>query len=239
MVSGDNINMHILLHKIHNSITSSVYYTFTMSLVFFLFGFLLSSITSHVSARDFCVADLKSSLTTVGYACKLPKDVTVEDFLFSNFKVGPPNQFNFSTISATVDNFPALNGLGFSLARAELEEGATVPLHTHPDATEVVIAGSGPGKYTTGFITSDNVVYIKTLSEGDIFVIPKGLLHFGINSGKGKSVGLGVFSSENPSIEVLDLALFGNNLDSAILQKTTFLDIEQIKKLKTFFKGSG
>ncbi|KAE9614489.1 putative germin, rmlC-like cupin domain-containing protein [Lupinus albus] len=226
MVSGDNINMHILLHKIHNSITSSVYYTFTMSLVFFLFGFLLSSITSHVSARDFC-------------ACKLPKDVTVEDFLFSNFKVGPPNQFNFSTISATVDNFPALNGLGFSLARAELEEGATVPLHTHPDATEVVIAGSGPGKYTTGFITSDNVVYIKTLSEGDIFVIPKGLLHFGINSGKGKSVGLGVFSSENPSIEVLDLALFGNNLDSAILQKTTFLDIEQIKKLKTFFKGSG
>ncbi|KAE9614487.1 putative germin [Lupinus albus] len=210
--------MHILLHKIHNSITSSVYYTFTMSLVFFLFGFLLSSITSHVSARDFCVADLKSSLTTVGWT---------------------PNQFNFSTISATVDNFPALNGLGFSLARAELEEGATVPLHTHPDATEVVIAGSGPGKYTTGFITSDNVVYIKTLSEGDIFVIPKGLLHFGINSGKGKSVGFGVFSSENPSIEVLDLALFGNNLDSAILQKTTFLDIEQIKKLKTFFKGSG
>ncbi|KAF1872040.1 hypothetical protein Lal_00012261 [Lupinus albus] len=189
-----------------------------MSLVFFLFGFLLSSITSHVSARDFCVADLKSSLTTVGWT---------------------PNQFNFSTISATVDNFPALNGLGFSLARAELEEGATVPLHTHPDATEVVIAGSGPGKYTTGFITSDNVVYIKTLSEGDIFVIPKGLLHFGINSGKGKSVGFGVFSSENPSIEVLDLALFGNNLDSAILQKTTFLDIEQIKKLKTFFKGSG
>ncbi|KAF1871938.1 hypothetical protein Lal_00012155 [Lupinus albus] len=125
----------------------------------------------------------------------LPKDVRVEDFLFFNFKVGPPNQFNFSTISATVDNFPALNGLGFSLARSELEEGATVPFHTHPGATEVVIAGSV----------------------------------------QGKSVGLGVFSSENPSIEVLDLALFGNKLDSSILQKTTFLDIEQIKKLKTFY----
>ncbi|KAE9614492.1 hypothetical protein Lal_00012298 [Lupinus albus] len=210
-----------------------------MTLVFFLFGFLLSSITSHDSARDFCVADLKGAQTTVGYPCKLPKDVTVEDFLFSNFKAGTLNQFNFSFTSATVDNFPALNGLGFSLAKAEIEEGATIPMHSHADATEIVIAGSGPAKYTTGFITSDNVVYMKTLSEGDIFVIPKGLLHFGINSGKGKASGLTIFSSEKPSIQVLDLALFGNNLDSAIVEKTTFLDAAQVKKLKTLFKGSG
>ncbi|OIW14315.1 hypothetical protein TanjilG_21455 [Lupinus angustifolius] len=210
-----------------------------MTPIFFLLAFLISTINSHVAAIDFCVADLKGAQTSVGYPCKLPKDVTVNDFVFSNFTNGAPNQFNFSFTPAIVDNFPALNGLGFSFAKVELEEGATVPMHAHPDATEVVIAGSGPAKYTTGFITSDNVVYTKTLSEGDIFVIPKGLLHFGINTGKGKASGLAVFSSEKPSIQVLDLALFGNKLDSSIVEKTTFLDAAQVKKLKALFKGSG
>ncbi|OIW14316.1 hypothetical protein TanjilG_21456 [Lupinus angustifolius] len=210
-----------------------------MTPIFFLLAFLISTINSHVAAIDFCVADLKGAQTSVGYPCKLPKDVTVEDFVFSNFTVGTPNQFNFSLTPAIVDNFPALNGLGLSMARVELEEGAIIPMHTHVDATEVVIAGSGLGKYTTGFITSDNVVYIKTLVEGDIFVIPKGLLHFGFNAGEGKASGMAVFSSEKPSVQIVDLALFGNDLDSAIVEKTTFLDAEQVKKLKDLFKGSG
>ncbi|KAE9614491.1 putative germin, rmlC-like cupin domain-containing protein [Lupinus albus] len=125
------------------------------------------------------------------------------------------------------------------MARVELEEGAIIPVHTHVDATEVVIAGSCSGKYTTGFISSDNVVYIKTLVEGDIFVIPKGLLHFGFNAGEGKASGMAVFSSERPSVQIIDLALFGNTLDSAIVEKTTFLDEAQVKKLKALFKGSG
>ncbi|CAL0313013.1 unnamed protein product [Lupinus luteus] len=210
-----------------------------MTPIFFLFAFLLSTINSHVAARDFCVADLRSVETSVGYPCKLPNTVTVDDFIFSNFTVGTPNQFNFSVTLAIVDNFPALNGLGFSMARIELEEGAIVPMHTHADATEVVVAGSGPGKYTTGFISSDNMVYIKTLVEGDIMVIPKGLLHFGFNAGEGKASGMAVFSSEKPSTQLLNVALFGNTLDSTIVEKTTFLDAEQVKKLKALFKGSG
>ncbi|CAL0313014.1 unnamed protein product [Lupinus luteus] len=208
-----------------------------MTPIFFLFAFLLCTINSHVVARDFCVADLKGGVTSVGYPCKSPTNVTIDDFVFSNFKVGTSNQFNFSGAYAIVDNFPALNGLGFSIARAELEEGATIPLHAHVDADEVVIAG--PGNYTTGFISSDNVVYIKTLTEGNIFVIPKGLLHFGFNAGKGKISTLYVLSSEKPSTQIVDLALFGSKLDSSIIQKTTFLDDAQIKKLKALFKGSG
>ncbi|CAL0313017.1 unnamed protein product [Lupinus luteus] len=210
-----------------------------MTPIIFLLAFLVSTINSHVAAIDFCVADVKAGVTSVGYPCKSPSKVTVDDFVFSNFTNGPPNQFNFSFTPADVENFPALNGLGFSFAKVELEEGATVPMHAHPDATEVVIAGSGPAKYTTGFITSDNVVYTKTLTEGDIFVIPKGLLHFGFNSGKGKASGVTLFGSGKPSIQVLDLALFGNNLDSSIVEKTTFLDAAQVKKLKALFKGSG
>ncbi|KAE9614493.1 hypothetical protein Lal_00012290 [Lupinus albus] len=208
-----------------------------MTLIFFLFAFLFSTTISHVSARDFCVADLKGRETSVGYPCKSPNNVTVDDFVFSNFKVGTLNQFNFSFTPAFVDHFPALNGVGLSFGRVEVKKGGAVPMHTHADATEVII--STGGKYTAGFITSDNRVYTKTLTEGNIFVIPKGLLHFGVNVGKGKASGIVVFTSEKPSVQILDIALFGNNLDSGIVGKTTFLDVAQIKKLKALFKGSG
>ncbi|CAL0313020.1 unnamed protein product [Lupinus luteus] len=208
-----------------------------MALVFFLFAFLLCTITSHVVAIDFCIADLKGGDTPAGYPCKSPTNVTVDDFVFSNFKIGKPNQFNFSFTPAFVDHFPALNGLGFSFGRVEIKRGGAIPMHTHADATEVII--STGGTYIACFITSDNKVYTKTLTEGNIFVIPKGLLHFGLNIGKGKASGIVVFSSEKPSVQILDIALFGNNLDSGIIGKTTYLDVAQIKKLKALFKGSG
>ncbi|OIW09553.1 hypothetical protein TanjilG_28152 [Lupinus angustifolius] len=208
-----------------------------MTLLFFLFGFLLSTTISNVAAKDFCIADLKGGLTPGGYPCKSLQSVTVDDFVFSNFTVGTPNQLKMSFTPAFVEQLSALNGLGFSLARVELEEGGVVPIHTHVDATEVTIPTGG--NFTIGFISSDNVVYMKTISEGNIFVIPKGLLHFGLNVGKGKHSAIYVFSSEHRSLQVVDLALFGSNLDSNIVAKTTFLDIEQIKKLKTLFKGSG
>ncbi|CAL0313018.1 unnamed protein product [Lupinus luteus] len=208
-----------------------------MTLIFLLFAFLLSTTISHVNARDFCVADLKGALTSAGYPCKSLESIKLEDFVFSNFTVGTPNQLKMAFTPAFVEQLPALNGLGFGMARVELEEGGVVPIHTHVDATEVIIPTGG--SFTIGFISSDNKVYMKTISEGNIFVIPKGLLHFGLNAGKGKHSAVYVFSSEHRSLQVVDLALFGSDLDSNIIAKTTFLDIEQIKKLKAVFKGSG
>ncbi|KAK7261751.1 hypothetical protein RIF29_28070 [Crotalaria pallida] len=205
--------------------------------LFFLFASFLISTNSHVSAIEFCIADLKGAETPAGYPCKPPTTVTVDDFVYK-FTKATPNIFNFSFSTAFIDQFPALNGLGFSIGQAELEGGAVIPLHAHPDATEIIIGG--PGSVTAGFITStDNKVFVKTLSEGNIFVIPRGLLHFVINNGKEKSIGNVIFTSVRPSVQLLDLALFGNNFDSALVSKTTFLDPEQVKKLKGVFKGSG
>ncbi|OIV89351.1 hypothetical protein TanjilG_23053 [Lupinus angustifolius] len=204
---------------------------------FFLFAFLLST-TSHVSAIDFCIADLKVARTPAGYPCKSPATVTVDDFVFSNYLPGKNNIFNFSFTLAYVDIFPSLNGLGFSMARFDIEEGGVVPMHTHADADEVIIMLQG--NLTAGFISSDsNTAFVKTISEGNIIVLPKGLLHFALNVGKGKASANVIYSSVKPSVQLFDVALFGNNLDSAIVEKTTFLDHAQVQKLKGQFKGSG
>lgn len=194
----------------------------------------LLSTTSHAS--DFCVADLKAAENPSGYPCKFP--VTVDDFVYSNFKAGnTSNFFKASFVPASVHQFPAVNGLGLSAARLDLDVGGVVPMHSHPSANELVIMVSG--RITVGFISSDNSVYVKKLSKGDIMAIPQGLLHFNINSGVNKASAFLIFSSPNPGAQLLDLALFGNNLDSAFIGKSTFLDAAQVKKLKGAFGGSG
>lgn len=198
---------------------------------------LLSHSTTNASVLDFCVADLSSSQTPSGYPCK--KSVTINDFVYSNFNSGntSTNFFKFSVTPAFVNQFPAVNGLGLSAAKLDLDVGGIIPMHSHRGASELMIVVQG--RITAGFISSDNTVFIKTLSKGQILVLPQGLLHFQYNAGRNKASAYLTFSSENPGSQVLDLALFGNNLSSANLIKSTLLDPAQVKKLKAIFGGSG
>jgi hypothetical protein len=52
-------------------------------------------------------------------------------------------------------------------------------------------------------------------------------------------VALVAFSGPNPGLQITDYALFANNLPSAIVEKVTFLDDAQVKKLKSVLGGSG
>lgn len=203
-----------------------------------LFLAFLSSSTSHAnSITDLCVADLKAALNPAGYPCKKPP-LTVNDLVFSNFKAGnTSNILKASPTPAFVAQFPAVNGLGLSAARVDLDAGGVVPMHTHPGATEMVIMVQG--RITTGFIAADNSVFVKTLKEGDIMVIPPGLLHFQVNAGGKKATCFVTYSSPNPEPQILYNALFGSSLDSDLVARTTFLDLAQVKKLKVKFGGSG
>ncbi|KAL5062659.1 hypothetical protein RYX36_024396 [Vicia faba] len=206
-------------------------------MIFILFLLtLLSHSTSNASVLDFCVADLSSPQTPSGYPCK--SSVTIKDFVFSNFNEGnSSNFFKFSVTPAFVDQFPAVNGLGISTARLDLDIGGTVPMHSHRGASELIIVVQG--RITAGFISSDNEVFVTTLSKGEILVFPQGLLHFEFNAGKSKASAFLIFSSSNPGSQVVDLALFGNKLSSALVEKTTLLDHAQVRKLKAIFGGSG
>ncbi|KAM0904159.1 hypothetical protein ACQ4PT_018205 [Festuca glaucescens] len=95
------------------------------------------------------------------------------------------------------------------------------------------------GNILAGFISSDsNTVYTKTLNKGDIMVFPQGLLHYQYNSAVSPAVALIAFSGPNPGLQITVLALFANNLPSAVVEKVTFLDDAQVMKLKSVLGGT-
>ncbi|KAG5008905.1 hypothetical protein AAZX31_07G037000 [Glycine max] len=208
-----------------------------MKMIYIFFLLALLSSTSHASVNDFCVANLKGPDSPSGYQCKPPNTVTVNDFVLSGFVAGnTTNAFNAALTPAFVTELPGVNGLGISAARLDLAKGGSVPMHSHPGASEILIMVKG--QITAGILTP-GAVYEKTLKPGDVMVFPQGLLHFQANSGKGKATAFVAFSSANPGAQLLDLLLFGNSLPSDLVAQTTFLDVAQVKKLKARFGGRG
>lgn len=204
--------------------------------IFFMFSFLLSS--SSCNALDFCVADLKTPQGLAGYSCKKLELVTVDDFVFSGLHAGnTSNLIKAAVTPAFTAQFPGVNGLGISIARLDLAVGGVVPMHTHPDSSEIIVVIQGI--IDAGFVSSANKVYFKTLKTGDIMVFPQGLLHFQINAGTTPALAYVSFSSPSPGVQILDFALFGNDLPSNIIEETTFLDDAQVKKLKGVLGGTG
>ncbi|KAJ8767344.1 hypothetical protein K2173_017388 [Erythroxylum novogranatense] len=206
----------------------------TILVTFLLFSLL--SLSSYALVQDFCVADLTAPDSPAGYPCK--PNVTVADFVFSGLGI-PGNTSNIIKAAVTpafVSQFPGVNGLGISIARLDLAIGGVIPMHTHPAASEVLVVVQG--SICAGFISSTaNQVYYKNLKKGDIMVFPQGLLHFQINSAKGISEAFVSFSGPNPGLQILDFALFANDLPSEIIESVTFLDDAQVKKLKAVLGG--
>ncbi|KAJ3677098.1 hypothetical protein LUZ60_002822 [Juncus effusus] len=209
-----------------------------MGSILLLCLFLLSSITSAI--QDFCVADLSKPDTPSGYPCKSVTNVTVDDFVFSGLDTpGTPLNFTKASVKAGfVNQFPGLNGLGISVVRADIEPGGFVPIHTHPDGTELIVVMEGTIK--AGFISSSaNTVYVKTLKKGDAMVLPQGLLHFQVNIGKTTATLIVSFSSPTPGVQNIPLAFFGNNLPSEIVEIVNYgLDDSEVKKFKALLGGT-
>ena len=63
-------------------------------------------------------------------------------------------------------------------------------------------------------------------------VLPQGQLHFQYSHGNTTAVTLSSFSSDNPGLQILDFALFANDLPTEVVNKVTNLDELQIVKLK-------
>ncbi|GMI94927.1 ARABIDOPSIS THALIANA GERMIN 3, germin 3, GERMIN-LIKE PROTEIN 3 [Hibiscus trionum] len=203
--------------------------------ILFISSFLLSS----SDASDFCVADLQAPQGPAAYSCKKSELVTVNDFVFSGLREegNTSNLIKAAVTSAFSAQFPGVNGLGISVARLDLAVSGVVPMHTHPGGSEIIVVVRGT--ITAGFLSSANKVYYKALRSGDVMVFPQGLLHFQINAGKTTASAYLSFGSPSPGVQVLDFALFANDLPSNIVQATTFLDGVQVKKLKGVLGGTG
>ncbi|KAG2311270.1 hypothetical protein Bca52824_022827 [Brassica carinata] len=142
---------------------------------------------------------------------------------------GPPGPLGFScknpeqvtakdfSFSATVTTgfapaFPGANGVGVSVVRLDL--------------------AYGEGTIRARIICSANEVYLKTLQKGEVMVFPQGLLHFALKNGTGPALAFAAFRSSNPGLQLVSNALFASDLPSELIEATTFLSHEEVKRLK-------
>ena len=72
--------------------------------------------------------------------------------------------------------FPALNGQSVSIAVLQYPAGSVNPPHTHPHSAELLFLLDGA--LEVGFVDTTNKLFTQTLQAGDMFVFPKGLVHY-------------------------------------------------------------
>jgi len=86
-----------------------------------------------------------------------------------------------------------------------------------------------------GFVDSNNRVFARVLEQGEIMVLPKGLVHFMMNVGDEPATLFGSFNSQNPGIQKIPSAVFGSGIDEELLQKAFGLSSKQIGTLRKKF----
>ncbi|KAH6769432.1 hypothetical protein C2S51_014768 [Perilla frutescens var. frutescens] len=164
--------------------------------------------------QDFCVAvnETDVKIYVNGWICKDPTTVKTDDFYYAG-ALNVPHEivspYGTALTSVFVPELPGLNTLGLGLTRVDyLPHGLNVP-HTHPRATEVITVLEG--KLYAGFMTAGddpNTLYARYLYPGDVFVFPRGLMHFQINVGGTNAAALVFFNSQRPGTVNVPSALF-------------------------------
>ncbi|KAL7084810.1 hypothetical protein ACP275_14G244700 [Erythranthe tilingii] len=142
----------------------------------------------------------------------------------------------FKVVKAAVEQFPALNGQSVSYAMLIYPAGAVNPVHTHPRSAELLFLTRGT--LQVGFVDTTNKLYTQTLQQGDLFVFPKGLVHFQYNADpKLPAVALSAFGSANAGTVSLPNSLFNSTIDDSVLALSFKTDVPTIQKIKAGLKG--
>lgn len=167
-----------------------------------------------------------------GFACK--HDVSADDFFFNGLSWArhTNNTFGVTITLATVLNITGLNTLGVSMARVDYAPGGINPPHIHPRATEIVFVLEG--ELDVSFITTDNKLYSKSVKTGDVFVFPRGLIHFQKNKGNVPAAVIAAFNSQLPGTQRVPNALFVSfpSVPNDVLAKSFKIGKKLVKKIK-------
>jgi oxalate decarboxylase/phosphoglucose isomerase-like protein (cupin superfamily) len=86
-------------------------------------------------------------------------------------------------------------------------------------------------------VTTGNVYFSKVLTAGQVFVIPKGLLHFQKNVGPGKVLAFVSFNSQLPGVAIVPLNLFAStpSIPNDVLTKTFQVGDDVVNSIKSKF----
>ncbi|EEF51663.1 germin-like protein subfamily 3 member 4 [Ricinus communis] len=179
------------------------------------------------NVQDICPAapTSKQNIFINGLPCKRPESIAPSDFKSSKLSQ-PGDTDNFlrsSTTIVTAIDFPGLNTLGLSISRIDLDVDGLVLPRSHPRASEIFFVGTGV--VIAGFVDTNNQLFQSFLKEGDVFVVPRGLLHFCLNAGNDAATVYSVLNSQNPGVVNVAGAMFETEPD--IINKL----VERIKSL--------
>lgn len=133
---------------------------------------------------------------------------------------------------ASVLKVPGLNTLGVSMSRIDYAPGGINPPHTHPRATEIVFVLTG--QLDVGFVTTGNVLVSKTIKQGEIFVFPRGLVHYQKNSGYEPASVIVAFNSQLPGTQSIAATLFTSvpSIADDVLAKAFQIDGNEVEMIK-------
>ncbi|KAL9348067.1 hypothetical protein Peur_059433 [Populus x canadensis] len=185
--------------------------------------------------QDLCVANTHAGIKVNGFTCKAEGNVTEADFFFDGLaKPGKVNNSVGSLVTgANVEKIPGLNTLGVSLSRIDYAADGLNPPHTHPRATEMIFVLEG--ELDVGFITTANKLISKTVKKGEIFVFPRGLVHFQKNNGDKEASVIAAFNSQLPGTQSIAMTLFTSTpaVPDNVLTKAFQVGTKEIDKIKT------
>ncbi|KAL6838500.1 hypothetical protein ACP4OV_031745 [Aristida adscensionis] len=162
-----------------------------------------------------------------------PSDVNGTFFTYGHLVNGvDPDPATFNVTKATAAEFPALLGQSVSYASLVYGAGTANPPHLHPRASELLLVVKGALFVGLVDAARNGSVYTQALEAGDMFVFPKGMVHFQFNNGSGEARALSAFGSANPGTVSLPKALFGAGIDEAVLEKSFHVGADVIAELE-------
>ncbi|KAM7484291.1 hypothetical protein LguiA_000300 [Lonicera macranthoides] len=194
--------------------------------------------------QDYCIADTNNPQTFFcnGVPCINPALAKFSHFGTSALsKPGntQANPFGFNVTLTNTLNLPGFNTLGLAMARVDIAAKGLVPPHAHPRASEVNIFLSG-GTLLVGFVNTSNHLFAQKLNPGDLFVFPKGLIHFLYNiDSKVPALVVSGLSSQNPGAQIASLATFASRpaiLDE-ILKKAFKINSQDVTRIRKNLGG--
>jgi quercetin dioxygenase-like cupin family protein len=158
-------------------------------------------------------------------------------FTYTKIRVffdGSSNSVDSKSMLASMTEFPALNGQSVSLSLLSLAPGGVSAPHTRPHATGLFFVLEGT--FEVGFVDTTNKLYTQTLQTGDMFIFPKGLVHYQYNSDtKNPAVAVAAFGSASASTVLIPTTLFDVDIEDVILAKSFKTNVATIRKLKAGF----
>ncbi|PRQ32477.1 putative germin [Rosa chinensis] len=160
------------------------------------------------------------------------KTVDGNFFTFTGMRVlvGGDEPKTFTVLKATLAEFPALNGQSVSYAVLEFPAGTTNPPHTHPRSAELLFLIEGA--LEVGFVDTKNNLFTQTLQTGDLFVFPKGLVHYQYNAdSQNPALAISAFGSASAGTVSIPTTLFATNIDDNVLALSFKTDVATIQKL--------